>query len=348
MSWAGWKWVNPRVGSARQVVANVPSASITDASLPHRSSSDSLHQDQVGVVGDVAGRGPEVDDVAGRRGGVAEGVDVGHHVVAELALVARRPVAKSMSSRWARISVKLLGPDARRLAVVGEQAEFALGLGEPEPEPPPGAELAARAPALGHRPRGVPADERVVVEQVGVGHERVRGLESFFRMSRWTGPATGVRQPGARPPRPAQGEGCFTFSAREPARPADAARPPAVRYRSVDDPRPAGPGPSRRIPHAPSLDSRRGPAGRRCSRPPRASAAAGDPPLPRGFYYPYVYFPHNYWPTYSPQWPEPHGAPYMRPPAYMAYPPFKEPSWRYDLWRRKKYYRGSHFWLDSF
>ena len=24
------------------------------------------------------------------------------------------------------------------------------------------------------------------------------------------------------------------------------------------------------------------------------SANAGDPPLPRGFYYPYVYFPHNY------------------------------------------------------
>ena len=78
------------------------------------------------------------------------------------------------------------------------------------------------------------------------------------------------------------------------------------------------------------------------------TAQAGDPPLPRGFYYPYVYFPHSYWPTYSPQWPEPQGAPYMRPPAYMAYPAFKEPSWRYDLWAPKKYYRGSHFWLDQF
>ena len=78
------------------------------------------------------------------------------------------------------------------------------------------------------------------------------------------------------------------------------------------------------------------------------SASAGDPPLPRGFYYPYVYFPHSYWPTYSPQWPEPQGAPYMRPPAYMAYPPFKEPGWRYELWEPKRYYRGSHFWLDQF
>ena len=78
------------------------------------------------------------------------------------------------------------------------------------------------------------------------------------------------------------------------------------------------------------------------------TAQATDPPLPRGFYYPYVYFPHNYWPQYSPQWPEPQGAPYMRPPAYMAYPAFKEPNWRYDLWAPKKYYRGSHFWLDQF
>ena len=78
------------------------------------------------------------------------------------------------------------------------------------------------------------------------------------------------------------------------------------------------------------------------------SAKAGDPPLPRGFYYPYVYFPHNYWPQYSPQWPEPQGAPYMRPPAYMAYPAVKEPGWTYMLWMNHKYYRGNHFWLDQF
>jgi hypothetical protein len=38
----------------------------------------------------------------------------------------------------------------------------------------------------------------------------------------------------------------------------------------------------------------------------------------------------------------------MRPPAYMAWPPFREPNWRYDLWEPGKYYRGSHFWLDQF
>ena len=70
--------------------------------------------------------------------------------------------------------------------------------------------------------------------------------------------------------------------------------------------------------------------------------------LPRYSYYPYYYFPHSYWPQHTPQWPEPQGSPYVKPPAYMAYPPFREPGWRYWNWAPKKYYRGSHFWLDQF
>lgn len=70
--------------------------------------------------------------------------------------------------------------------------------------------------------------------------------------------------------------------------------------------------------------------------------------LDKWFYYPHQYFPHNYWPSQGPQWPEPPGAPYRKPPAYMAYPPFREPHWRYELWEPQRYYRGFHFWLDQF
>jgi hypothetical protein len=70
--------------------------------------------------------------------------------------------------------------------------------------------------------------------------------------------------------------------------------------------------------------------------------------LNRYYYYPYVYFPHNYWPAMGPRWPEAPGQPYMRPPAYMAYPPFREPNWRYEMQQPQKYYRGFHFWLDQF
>jgi hypothetical protein len=77
-------------------------------------------------------------------------------------------------------------------------------------------------------------------------------------------------------------------------------------------------------------------------------ACAQDWSMGRFFYYPYYYYPHSYWPTAGPRWPEPVGAPYMRPPAYMTYPPFLEPQWRHDWYEAHKHYRGFHFWLDQF
>ena len=81
---------------------------------------------------------------------------------------------------------------------------------------------------------------------------------------------------------------------------------------------------------------------------PATASAADEPPLPRFYYYPYSYFPHSYWPANSPKYPEGPGQPYMKPPAYMAYPAFKEPGWRYELWEPMRFYRGNHFWLDQF
>ena len=71
-------------------------------------------------------------------------------------------------------------------------------------------------------------------------------------------------------------------------------------------------------------------------------------PLSRFSYYPYYYFPHNYWPAMGPRWPEGAGMPYMPPPAYQAFPAFREPGWRYEYWQPQRYHRGSHFWLDVF
>ncbi|MCI0640098.1 MAG: hypothetical protein L0Y72_21370 [Gemmataceae bacterium] len=70
--------------------------------------------------------------------------------------------------------------------------------------------------------------------------------------------------------------------------------------------------------------------------------------LNRFFYYPYQYFAHNYWPAMGPRWPEGQNMPYQPPPAYQAYPAFREPNWRYEMWQPQKYYRGFHFWLDQF
>ena len=82
--------------------------------------------------------------------------------------------------------------------------------------------------------------------------------------------------------------------------------------------------------------------------PPAAGMPVPYHALNRFYYYPYYYFPANYWPMMSPRWPEPVGQCYQRPPAYMAYPPFKEPHWRYEYWQPQTFYRGSHFLLDIF
>jgi hypothetical protein len=79
-----------------------------------------------------------------------------------------------------------------------------------------------------------------------------------------------------------------------------------------------------------------------------APARAVDYNMGKFWYYPFYYYPHNYWPTESCPWPERPGEPYVRPPAYMAYPPFLEPHWRYEWYVPQKYYRGFHFWLDQF
>lgn len=79
-----------------------------------------------------------------------------------------------------------------------------------------------------------------------------------------------------------------------------------------------------------------------------APTRAVDYNMGKFFYYPFYYYPHSYWPTESCQWPERPGEPYMRPPAYMTYPPFLEPHWRYEWNTPQKYYRGFHFWLDQF
>ncbi|HLN28306.1 MAG TPA: hypothetical protein VK395_11225 [Gemmataceae bacterium] len=65
-------------------------------------------------------------------------------------------------------------------------------------------------------------------------------------------------------------------------------------------------------------------------------------------HYPYYFFPHNYWPSQGPQWPEPVGSPYRPAPAYMSLPPFREPNWRYEWWEPQRYYSGTHFLLDQF
>jgi hypothetical protein len=104
-----------------------------------------------------------MDDGASRGADVTIGMDVGHHVVAQLALV---------RSRGFEVDIVGMRFQLGDLFLRDRQAEFVLALGERDPEATPEAELALVAEERGHFRRGVAADERVFVAIVR--HEFLR------------------------------------------------------------------------------------------------------------------------------------------------------------------------------
>ena len=100
VAWAGWKWVKPSVGSAFHSRANEPSGSQRADQLTAQEPQTLAHDDDVGVVPDVAGGGgPEVDDRPRLGAALPPGVHVGHHVVAQLLLVARGQQLRGRAGR---------------------------------------------------------------------------------------------------------------------------------------------------------------------------------------------------------------------------------------------------------
>ena len=88
--------------------------------------------DEVRVVPDVAGGGAQVDDGGGQGRSHPEGVDMRHHVVADLALLLRRE---------GEVDVSEVVPHLPQLLLRDVEAQLLLRLGQPEPELAPGGEL---------------------------------------------------------------------------------------------------------------------------------------------------------------------------------------------------------------
>ncbi len=167
------------------------------------------HQDQIGVVGDVAAGGPQMDDPRRAGAGIAEGVDMGHHVVAQPALV--RLGGGKVDAVDGRAQLGNLCRHDR-------QAEFGLGFGQRHPQPPPGAEFALRAPEAAHFGRGVAVDQWIVVGGVRIAHR-----ENSCRRK--------DRRPAAARRLPCPVSASTAGRARPPALTKD--RPPGPRVRSI-------------------------------------------------------------------------------------------------------------------
>ena len=133
-------------GQASQLAVTLgkPAQAINDRHNSIANDRQTLPQKQeIGIVGYVAARGPEVDDRPRGGANVAVGVHVRHHIVPEAAFVAVGSGKVDVVDVGLQLG-DLLGGDG--------QAELGLGLGQGYPKPSPSAELALRAPQLTHPP----------------------------------------------------------------------------------------------------------------------------------------------------------------------------------------------------
>ncbi len=109
------------------------------------------HEDEVGVVGHERAGRAEMDELPGRRGHVAECVDVRHHVMT---------VAPLVGGHGLEIDVVEVGPHLGDRLGGDRHAERLLRLGQGQPEPAPEAVARIRSPQLQHRPRCVAFGQR--------------------------------------------------------------------------------------------------------------------------------------------------------------------------------------------
>jgi hypothetical protein len=107
--------------------------------------------DEIGVVGDEAAGGPEMDEGARRGRLVAHVMDVRHHVVPQAALVVPHGIEVGVVEMAAQIGQGRVG---------NGDPEVSLGFRQGEPEPPPEAGAVPPAPQGLHGGRRVTRAER--------------------------------------------------------------------------------------------------------------------------------------------------------------------------------------------
>ena len=155
-----------QAGHGRRAAAAKPLQRVEHGQQPAQHEAEAFADDQqVGVVGDEGAGGAEVEEGPGRGRLVAEGVDVGHHVVAEPPLV--------LGGRG-QVGVVEMGAHLRQRRVRDVEPQLPLRLGQRQPEPAPEADAVRLAPEPLHGGRGVAGAERGT--PAVVGHRNTRSV----------------------------------------------------------------------------------------------------------------------------------------------------------------------------
>ena len=119
------------------------------------------HQNDVGVIPYIAAGGAQMDDGHGLGAGISVGMDVGHHVVAELFLIFRRLVVVDVVNMGGQFVHLLLGDG---------QAQLHLGPGQGHPQAAPGGELLIRREHILHLVAGIAGGQRTLISVVTHRH----------------------------------------------------------------------------------------------------------------------------------------------------------------------------------
>jgi len=148
--------------------ARLPGEAVEQGRGPREQKPEPVPQDhEVGVVGDEGARGAQVQVGSGAGSLVAQGVDMGHHVVAEPPLVLRG---------HREVGVVQVVPQIREGGVGDVKPQFALGLHQGEPDPAPEAGPVLCPPQGLHLGGGVPGGEGGLIPR-GVAHRNSRSVK---------------------------------------------------------------------------------------------------------------------------------------------------------------------------
>ena len=131
-----------------------PSGADGAGQLPLQQLQPLTHEDQFGVVGDIATGRAQVQDVAYRRTDIAQGMQVGHHIMTQALFVAGHCGKVDIVEMPAQIG-QLGRLDTGRDAVICQKPQFSLGFRQGQPEPSPGAVAVLGGEDAHHRRAGI-------------------------------------------------------------------------------------------------------------------------------------------------------------------------------------------------
>ena len=160
----------PEHRDSRAVYRRTPESQDAACDLEIHQTACIEQRQQIRITDDILARHPQVNNRPRLRARVAEGVDMGHDIVSEVAFVGLGGEHLLVGDAAGPVHHR---PQLLDLLRAHRQPQLVLRLGDRQPDPPPDVELVARRPETEHLRAGVAGGEGGGVGVVEVGHGRL-------------------------------------------------------------------------------------------------------------------------------------------------------------------------------